>query len=183
MNAYKILIYTFCLVGMNLIRESDGQTCQQNGDRSYQLKWVENRKTWNVHIMPKIRPSFRRNPTTWFFNTTTRQLYCCHSNVTYYKVVKTDERVESSESAMANDGWRLSYDKKMRKRIFQHESSKLYLTAKSDGDLTAKGKRLYLSNELKQAMIYVIHNTVNGNRICAECNRYFPQIKVRRKLT
>ena len=156
MNAHKILIYTFCLLGMILIHESDGKTCQQNGARSYHLRRVGNPKTWNVRKMSsslEIRLSFQRNPTTWFFNGS--HLYCCHKNDAYYMVVNRDERVELSESSKANDSWQLSHVSKMNKKVFLHESSKMYLTAKSDCDLTAKRKRLCLSKELKHAMIDV----------------------------
>ena len=153
MNAHSILIYTFCLFGMILIHESDGKTCERNGDNGYPLKSVTDTKTWNFvqtgQKLPRIRLRLRTNPTTWFFNATltsnTGQLYCCHKNATYYMVVVNKDEVELSTTAMANDLWkRLHYDGKMRKTIFQLQSSGLYLTP--------KGKKLRLSNEPEDAM-------------------------------
>ena len=147
MNSHKIPISTFCLVGMILIHESDGKTCQQNGGTKYQLKSVGNPKTWNVKTMrnsTKIRRGFQGNPTAWFFNSRTGRLYCCHNNDTYYMVVNRKNGVELSTSPMANDRWKRSYVKKIGRRIFQHKSSKSYLTVKRN--------RLYLSNEPKHVI-------------------------------
>ena len=154
MNAHNILIYTFCLFGMILIQESDGKSCERNGDKGFQLKSVGDTKTWNFvrnwKNLTQIRLRLRSNPTTWFFKATrpltseTGQLYCCHENVTYYMVVNTNNGVELSASRKEKDGWNISYVQKPGRRIFQHKSTELYLTVKE--------KRLHLSNLAKHAM-------------------------------
>ena len=149
MNAHNILIYTFCIFGMILIHESDGKTCQRNGDESYQLKSVGSTKTWNVQIRKNLRNSakmrltLRKNPTEWFFSTATRRLYCCHENDTYYMVVNKYERVELSTTE--NDRWELLENSYRGRSILRHVSSGLYLAA--------TGKRLlHLSNEPEDAI-------------------------------
>ena len=149
MNAHNILFYTFCIFGMILIHESDGKTCQRDGDESYQLKSVVNTRTLNAQIRKnsrnsaKIRLTLRTNPTEWFFSTTTRGLYCCHENDTYYMVVNKDEQVELSTTE--NDRWELLENSYRGRSILRHVSSRLYLAA------TGK-RRLGLSNEPEDAI-------------------------------